>query len=90
MEPVTEALAKDGWHRSGAAVVFYNLCSDRKVYRLFNGFGRLKFMGTYLLTFRTPRRKLVVTKWLRLAHHTYRLEGGRLSPLAEGAHGPHN
>jgi hypothetical protein len=49
VEPVRKALAKDGWHRSGAAVVFYNFCYDPKAYRQFNGFGRLKFMGTYLL-----------------------------------------
>lgn len=49
VEPVRKALAKDGWHRSGAAVVFYNVCYDPKAYKRFNGFGRLKFMGTYLL-----------------------------------------
>jgi hypothetical protein len=48
-EPVRKALAKDGWHRSGAAVVFYNFCYGPTAYKRFNGFGRLKFMGTYLL-----------------------------------------
>jgi len=53
VEPVTKALATDGWHRSDAAVVFYNFCYDPKAYRLFNGWGRLKFMGTYLFKEKT-------------------------------------
>jgi hypothetical protein len=48
-DAVVKPLAKDGWHRSGAAVIFYNFSYDPKVYPLYNAFGKLKFMGTYLL-----------------------------------------
>jgi hypothetical protein len=53
VEVVTKALVKDGWHRSKAAVVFYNFCYDPNAYRLFNAWNKLKFRGTFLLKERT-------------------------------------
>ena len=53
LEPVVRALAKSGWHRSQGAVVFYNFSYEPKAHRLFNAWGKLKFVGKYVFQEKT-------------------------------------